>query len=110
MPSGNSRSRSASSSSAGRHWLLHHVEHHEGVVAVVDAEAVVAGLQLRLLAHVVEQRVEPLGFLVEFGVAPSPLKVMTATAVIRPMMTTTTMISISVKPRARARARRACDY
>ena len=46
-----------------------HVEHHEGVVVLVDAKAVVAGLQLRLLAHVVEQRVEALGFFVELGVA-----------------------------------------
>ncbi len=50
--------------------VLQHVEHHEGVAAIVDAKAVVAGLQLGLLAHVVEQRVEPLGFLVELGVAP----------------------------------------
>ena len=49
--------------------VLHHVEHHEGVAAIVDAETVVAGLQLGLLAHVVEQRVEALGFLVELGVA-----------------------------------------
>ena len=37
---------------------------------VVDAEAVVARLQLGLLAHVVEQRVDAFGFLVELGVAP----------------------------------------
>ena len=54
----------------GTPFVAEHVEHHEGIVAIVDAETVVAGLQFGLLAHVGEQRIQPFGFLVEFGIAP----------------------------------------
>ena len=52
----------------GAPFVLHHVEHHERVGAVVDPDAVVAGLKFGLLAHVVEQGVDAFGFLVELGV------------------------------------------
>ena len=50
--------------------VLQDVEHHERVGMVVDADAVVTGLELGLFARVVEQGVKPFGFLVELRVTP----------------------------------------
>jgi hypothetical protein len=91
MPSGKLRSRRRVVLFDGPPFIGDHVEHHEGIVAIVDAESRSPGSAVRLFAHVGEQRIQPFGFLVELGVAPVAGERDHHHGRHQPMMATTTM-------------------